>query len=230
MKDPRYLQFQKTLGENSVGLVTVNGYDRLKSSIEDVADWDGFQAIWAQIDTTLWFKDKGILKEIEPHLPHRVGCADILLSFSEQDIYCEVTSPESMQKSLESKKNNEAEKVRILLGKEPWMSKQHAEHEFKIRRAVKHWMSKTKQQLPANYPGILAIDTGKAWLSHFDVKIAVKRLFPKRPQLVLIMLWNPERDSQIGEAPFWFINTNSPYQNIGQELLKYLWQDNKVIS
>ena len=230
MKDQRYLEFQATLGEMASGLVSINGYDRLKSSIEDVADWDGFQAIIAQIDTTVWFKDRGILKEIEPCLPHRAGYADILISFSEQDIYCEVTSPESLQKSMESKKQNEAKKVQNLLKKQPWMSKQDAEHELKINSAVRNLLDKTKHQLPPNHPGILALETGKSMVLSFDVKRIAEKLFPSRPQVTLIMLWSLERGSQIGEAPFWFVNPNSPYQNIGQKLLEYLGQDNKVIS
>jgi len=230
MKDERYLQFQTTLKKIAVGLASINGYDRLKSSIEDVADWDEFQAIKAQIDTTLWFKEKGLIKEIEPKLPLREGYSDILLSFSEQDIYCEVTSPESLQKLIESKKQNEAKKVQNLLKKQPWMSKQDAEHELKMERAVRNLLDKTKRQLPPNHPGVLALETGKSMVFSFDVKKIAKKLFPNRPQVVLIMLWSLERGSQIGEAPFWFVNPNSPYQNIGQKLLEYLGQDNKVIS
>jgi len=230
MKDERYLQFQTTLKKIAVRLASINGYDRLESSIENVADWDGSQAIKAQINITLWFNDKGILKEIEPKLPLREGYSDILLSFSEQDIYCEVTSPESLQKSIESKKQNEAKKVQNLLKKQPWMSKQDAEHELKRERTVRNLVDKTKHQLPPNHLGVLALETGKSATFIFDVRKVAPQLFKSRPQLVLIMLWSLERGSQIGEAPFWFVNPNSPYQNIGQKLLEYLGQDNKVIS
>ncbi len=64
MKDNRYSQFQAKLEKSSIGLAHVKGYDRLISSIRAVVDWDGFQAISAQIETTSWFKDKGILKEM----------------------------------------------------------------------------------------------------------------------------------------------------------------------
>lgn len=230
MKDERYLQFQTTLKEIAVRLASINGYDRLESSIENVADWDGFQAIKAQINITLWFNDKGILKEIEPKLPLREGYSDILLSFSEQGIYCEVTSPESLQKSIESKKQNEAKKVQNLLKKQPWMSKQDAEHELKRERAVRNLLDKTKHQLPPNHPGVLALETGKSMVFTFDTEKIAQKLFPSRPQVMLIMLWSLERGSQIGEAPFPFINPNSPYQNIGQKLLEYLGLNNKVIS
>jgi len=230
MKDERYLQFQATLGKSLAGLASVKGYDRLKSRLHNVTDWDSYKEMSAQIDITLWFKEKSLLKEIEPELPQREGNADALLSFSQQDIYCEVTSPESLQKSIESKKDNKVEKVQNLLKKQPWMSKQDAEHELKIERAVRNLLDKTKRQLPPNHPGVLALETGKSATFSFDVRKIAPQLFKSRPQLVIIMLWSLERGSQIGEAPFWFINPNSPYQNIGQKLLEYLGQDNKVIS
>jgi len=230
MKDPRCPEFRATLKKESAGLASVKGYDRLKSRLNSVTDWDSYKEMSAQIGITLWFKEKSLLKEIEPELPHREGNADALLSFSEQDIYCEVTSPESLQKSIASKKQSEAKKVQNLLKKQPWMSKQDAEHELKIERAVRNLLDKTKRQLPPNHPSILALETAKSMVFTFDTKKMAHKLFPSRPQVMLIMLWSLERGSRIGEAPFWFINPNSPYQNIGQKLLKYLGQDNKVIS
>ena len=82
MKDRRYLQFQATLEKSLAGLTSVNGYDRLKSRLKGIADWDEYKAISAQIDITLWFEEKGLMKEIEPKLPHGKGYSDILLSFS----------------------------------------------------------------------------------------------------------------------------------------------------
>lgn len=230
MKDERYLQFQTTLEKIAAGLTLVNGYDRLISLIKGVASWDEYMEIRAQINTTQWFKEKGLIKEIEPKLPYREGYSDILLSFSEQDIYCEVTSPESLQKSIESKKQNEVKKVQNLLKKQPWMSKQDAEHEIEINRITRKLLEKTNKQLPLNYPGILALETGKSMVFTFDTKKIAQKLFPSRPRVMLIMLWSLEKGSQIGEAPFPFVNPNSPYQNIGQKLLEYLGLDNKVIS
>ena len=224
MKDNRYLQFQATLEKNSIGLAYVKGYDRLQSSIRDVADWDGFQAISAQIKTTSWFKDKEILKEIEPPLPHREGYADILISFSQQDIYCEVSSLESPFKSIEATRQdiNNA-KIEIKLQKRPYLTKQDIEHEIKNDRIIRNLLIKTNKQLPINHPGILALETGRAMVYLLEVKKEIaKKLFNKRPQVMLIMLWSLERGSDIGEAPFWFVNPKSQYQNIGQELLKYL--------
>ncbi len=234
MKDNRYLQFQATLKRNSIGLAYVKGYDRLISSIKDVADWDGFQAISAQINTTLWFKDKNVLKEIEPELTLRRGFADILLSFSNQDIYCEVNSLESLAKSIESKTGDEENKIQSRLERrrkgEPWLTKHDVENEININRIVRNLLEKTNEQLPQNHPGILALDTGKAGVFHHTIKEVAKKLLTKRPQVTLILLWSLEKGSQIGEAPFWFVNPNSPYQNIGQELLKYLGQENKVMN
>ena len=230
MKDERYLQFQTTLEKIAAGLTLVNGYDRLISLIKGVASWDEYMEIRAQINTTRWFKEKSLIKEIEPKLPHREGYSDMLLSFSEQAIYCEVTSPESIQKSIESKKQNEVKKVQNLLKKQSWMSEQDAEHEIRKDRITRNLLAKTRRQLPPNHPGILALETGKSMVFTFDTKKIAQKLFPSRPQVMLIMLWSLERGSQIGEAPFPFVNPNSPYQNIGQKLLEYLGLANKVIS
>ena len=230
MKDNRYLQFQATLENSSIVLAYVKGYDRLKSSIRAVADWDGFQAILAQLKTTSWFKDKGILKEIEPPLPHRAGYADILISFSQQDIYCEVSSLESLVKSIKSKKQDtDNTKIKIKLQKQPYLTKQNIEHEIKRDRIIRHLLTKTNRQLPISHPSILALETGRAGVFHLEVKEIAEKLFTKRPHLMLIMLWSLERGSDIGKPPFWFNNHKSQYQNIGQELLKYLQEDNKLI-
>jgi len=223
-------QHLPTLERRLSKLASITGYNRLKPLLRGASNWDEYQEFLDQIDITLWFEEKNILKEIEPELPHREGNADALLSFSEQDIYCEVTSPESLQKSIESKKHNEVKKVQSLLNKQPWMSKQEVEHELKINRTVRNLLDKTKRQLPPNHPCILALETGKSMVLTFDTKKIAQKLFPTRPQVMLIMLWSLERGSQIGEAPFPFVNPNSPYQNIGQKLLKYLGLDNEVIS
>jgi len=223
MKDNRYLQFQATLEKSSIGLAYVKGYDRLVSSIRDVVDWDGFQAISAQIKTTSWFKDKGILKEIEPPLPHREGYADILISFSQQDIYCEVTSLESLVKSIEAKRQDgDNERVETKRQKLPYLSRLDIEHEIKKDRIVRNLSEKTNKQLPKNHPGILALETGRAMVFQSEVKEIAKKLFNNRPHIMLIMLWSLEGGSGIGEPPFLFVNQKSNYQNIGQELVNYL--------
>lgn len=223
MKDNRYLQFQAILEKSSIELAYVKGYDRLISSIRDVADWDGFKAISAQINATQWFKDKNILKEIEPELPHSLKSADMLLSFSHEDIYCEVTSLESLVKSIEAKRQDgDNERIEIKRQKLPYLSKLDIEHEIKKDRIIRNLVDKTNKQLPKNHPGILALETGRAMVFQLEVKEIAKKLFNNRPHIMLIMLWSLERGSGIGEPPFPFVNQKSNYQNIGQELLKYL--------
>lgn len=230
MKDPRYLKFQEVLRKSLACLTSVNGYNKLETRINCVSDWDEYRAILAQIDVTLWFKDKNVLKEIEPRLPHREGFGDILLTFSNQDIYCEVTSFESLAKSIESKKqDSDHKKVKSKLEKRPYLTRQDIEHEIKNDRIIRNLLEKTNKQLPKNHPGILALETGRAMVFHGNVKEIAKRIFKNRPQVTLIMLWSLERGSVIGEAPFWFSSNDSRYQNIGRELLKYLQEDNKLI-
>jgi len=226
-------QHLPTLEQRLAGLTSITGYDRLKPLLRGASDWDEYQEFLAQIDITLFFKHKNLLKEIEPELPHRVGNADVLLSFSQQDIYCEVTSFESLAKSVESKTQDEDNKIESRLQElrkeQPWLTKQDVENKIETNRIVKNLLGKTNKQLPQCYPGILALETGKSMVFHYKIKEVADRLFPQRPQVILIMLWSLERGSQIGEPPFWFVNPNSPYQNIGQKLVKYLGQENKVL-
>lgn len=234
MKDPRYLKYRAALEKSSAGLASVNGYDKIISRIKGVTDWEEYTAISAQINVTLWFKNKNILKKIEPELPHREGYADILLSFPNQDIYCEITSFQSIIKSIESKEDIEEIKIQNKLRKirkgQPWLTNQGIDNEIKIDKIVRNLLEKTNRQLPLNQPGILALETGKAAVFHHTIKEVAAKLFKKRPQVILIMLWSLEKGSRIGKAPFWFVNPNSPHQNIRKELLKYLGQENKVMS
>jgi len=227
-------QHLPTLEQRLAGLTSITGYDRLKPLLRGASDWDEYQEFLAQIDITLFFKHKNLLKEIEPELPHRAGNADFLLSFSQQDIYCEVTSFESLAKSIESLTKDGDNKIESKFQKvrkeQPWITRQDIENETEVNRIAKNLLEKTKRQLPLNHLGILALETGKSQVYCYKIKEVAKKLFPKRPQVTLIMLWSLEKGSQIGEAPFWFVNPNSPYQNIGRKLLEHLGQDNKVIS
>lgn len=233
MRDKRYRDFQEILKRKSARLASIAGYDRLMSSIEKVADWDGYMAIEAQIDVTFWFRDKGILKEIEPKLSHRAGYADILLSFSNQDIYCEVNSFESLAKSIESKTQDEENKkelrIQKLMGYEPWLTNVDAKKIIQNDKILRKLRYKINKQLPVDCPGILVLDTGKAMVYSLQIKEIAKKLFPLKDQVSLIMLWSLESGSDIGERPFWFVNYNSLFTKIGQELLKHIGQENKVI-
>jgi hypothetical protein len=102
------------------------------------------------------------------------------------------------------------------------MSSQDAEHEIRNRRIGRNLMDKTKLQLQFCQPGILVIDGSKAALFHFSVKEIAERLLPKRPQVALIMLWSLERGSQIGEPPFCFANSGSPFLDLTRRLLRHL--------
>jgi hypothetical protein len=206
-------------------LTEVKGYDRLGARLIGACDWDGYQEIMAQINATIWFRQKGLIKEIEPALPHRTGRCDILLSFVEQEIFCEVWASQSFMKAFETKKTG---KVAVLRKKEPWMLQQDAEHEIRNRDIVRTLMSKTNKQLPPSQHGILWIDGGKGWLFHFDVKTIAERIFPSRPQMFSVMLWNGEQGSQIGVPPFCFVNTKSPFQELTRRFLQHIGRDNQM--
>lgn len=206
-------------------LSEVEGYDLLKARLKGVCGWDGYQEILAQINATVWFKQRDILEEIEPKLPQKRESCDCRLSFDGQQIYCEIWSAQSYMRSFETKKKSQAAD---LHKKEPWMSLEEAKHEVRNRAIVRTLKSKTNRQLPPNQHGILWIDGARGWLRHFDAKIIAERLFPLRPQVASIMLWSLEAGSQIGEAPFCFVNSNSDYQDISLELLRHLGRINQI--
>ncbi len=203
-------------------LSDVEGYDRLGERFKGACGWDQYQEVLAQITASTWFRQKGLIKEIEPALPHRTGSCDILLSFAEQEIYCEVWSAQSFLKAFESKKADNLRKASDLRKKEPWMSLEDAEHETRNRGIVRTLKGKTNRQLPPGQHGILWIDGASGWLFHFDVKMIAERLFPSRPQMASVMLWSLEQGSQIGEAPFCFVNSGSPFQDLTRKLLLHL--------
>ena len=183
------------------------------------------------------FKDKGILTEIESELANSMGNADILLAFSQHDIYCEVTSFQSIAKSIESKKKSEEKKIREIRKRQPWKTEQDVEHEFKIKRGVRNLLAKTKRQLPSNHPGILALETGKSAIFGFDVRDIAQKLFPSRPQVVLIVLWSWESDGgdnsdlrwERNPPSFCFIIGSSKFRQIGEGLLEPLSLKDEVV-
>jgi len=227
-------QHLPTLERRLAELAPVTGYDRLKYLLKGASDWDEYQEFLAQIDIALFFKHNNLLKEIEPEFPHRLGNADILISFSQQDIYCEITSFQSLLKSIQSKtkseKNKIQDRVRELRKEQPWETEQDIEHELKIKRAVRNLLDKTKRQLPPNHPGILALETGKSMMFGFDVRKIAQKLFPGRRQVALIMLWSWESDGgddsdlrwEMNNPSFCFINGGAKFLRVGETLLKYL--------
>jgi hypothetical protein len=203
-------------------LIKVEGYDRLRSPLRKANNWDQYQETLAQINATVWFAQKGLLKEIEPALPHRYGRCDAKLSFTAQEMYFEVWAPQAFNITFENKKIENAGKVDALRKSLRWMSLQDAEHEIRNKNIEAILRNKTTKQLPPCQHGLLWIDGSKGWLFDFDVKTIAKRLFPDRPQMAAVMLWNSERGSQIGEAPFCYVNSESPFQCLTRKLLLYL--------
>ncbi|MFC1913215.1 hypothetical protein ACFLX7_03375 [Chloroflexota bacterium] len=203
-------------------LSEVEGFERLGARLRGACAWDQYQEVLAQINATIWFRQKDLLKEIEPTLPHRTGSCDALLVFTEQEIYCEVWAAQSFMKIFESKKTKIAGKAADLRKREPWMSQKDAEHEIRNRDIVRNLNQKTKRQMPPGQHGILWIDGAKGWLFHFDVKTIAERIFPSKLQIASVMLWDGERGSQIGEAPFCFVNSGSSFQDTARKLLLHL--------
>jgi hypothetical protein len=205
------------------------GYERLGPRLRNACDWDAYQETLAQIEATVWFSQKSVLKEIEPALRHKTGSCDILLTFEEQEIYCEVWSAQSFQRAINLKIGEEARRAKELVMKEPWMSQQDAEHEIRNRGVIRTLMAKTNHQLPPDKPGVLAINGSKSLLFHFSVKEVSEHLFPKRPQVALTMLWSLEGGSQIGEPPFCFVNPNSPFVDLARKFLAQIERTNLML-
>ncbi len=197
-----------TLEKRLAELDSIAGYGRLKPRLQGASDWDEYQEFLAQIDITLWFWQKNLLKEIEPELPHRDGYADMLLYYLQQDIYCEVTSFQSIAKSLKSRVGEKWDRLKTIKG------------------VVRNLLDKTRNQLPEDYPGILALDTTKSGIFSFDVREIAQKLFPSRPQVALIMLWSwegTEEDFSWDMSPSaFYINGDerSIFRVVGEKLLE----------
>jgi hypothetical protein len=102
------------------------------------------------------------------------------------------------------------------------MTQQDAENEIAIRGIVRRLLKKSQEQLPPSDPDILALDTGKDVVSQHQIKMVPEGLLPQRQQVILIVLRSLERRTQIGEPPFGFLNQDSQFLDVGQELLKNL--------
>lgn len=207
------------------------GYHKLGQRLRGVGDWDQYQEFLTQIDITLWFKQKALLKEIEPRLPHSKGEADILLSCNQQDIYCECTSFQSLWKSIQEEADSESDKQKK---KQEKLKKEYrgltmddVTHKGEIDNTVRKLLDKTKNQLPSDWPAILALDTSKAAVYSPDIKEIARRLFPKRRHLVLIASWSWENSSQNfldweRATPKLFVNSESKFPTVGKDLVTFL--------
>lgn len=231
-------QHLPTLEKRLAELTSVTGYDRLKPLLRGASDWDEYQEFLAQVDITLFFKHENLLNEIEPELVNSKAKADILLTFSQQDIYCEVTSFQSIAKSIESEAKTEEEKIRELRKRQPWKTGQDIEHELKIKKAVRNLLGKARRQLPPNHLGILSLEAGRSAVFDLDVRKMAPKLFKSRPQLALIMLWSWESPAhndpgRLGwgrnKPGFCYINPISKFREVGEALLKHLNLSSEVI-
>ena len=215
------LRHLPSLEKRLAELSSIVGYDRLCPLLRSAADWDQYQEYLDQIDITLWFKSKSLLKEIEPELPGSRGKADILVSFRDQPIYCEVSSFQSIGKSIQSEKYQHSSSKDI----------------HRIDRILRTSLRKTHRQLPQDYAGIFALSTTKSNVLSFDVRQMAQRLFLNRQQVTLIMLWswenNRENDSSIKWAmdnpDYCFINSQAIFRKLGETLLCYLEIRGEVI-
>lgn len=218
------------------------GFSKLQKGMRS-SNWNQYYEALAQIEVSVWFAQHHLLEEIEPDLPHRTGSCDLLLSLGGQHIYCEVTSLTFPK--VDSEKT--AAQVQRLRKKRPGLTepdiKQRLltelgiQHQYQINNMLRGLRGKIRRQLPPDFPGILALQTGRAGFSTPQTKDLAKELFAATsqaptPQVILIMLWSLERGGTIGqpveEAPFWFPNRNSRFKDACRELLKYLKQEHRV--
>jgi hypothetical protein len=200
-----------TLERRLVALANVSGYEKLKPLLQRAASWDNYQEALAQLDITLWFQQKGLVKEIEPKLTHRIGNADILLLFNNQSIFCEISAPRYSFRS-----GKDADKIKDL---------EIQNEGIKIDKVTNYLSDKVDRQLPPNEFGIIALDVNKSDIFAFDMRLIAEKLLPKKLQIALIALWSAEGR---GEFKTWdiptvfFINRKSKYQHKSEALIQFL--------
>jgi len=211
-----------TLEKRLAELASVGGYDRLGPLLRGASDWDQYQEALVQIDITLWLKKRNLLGEIAPELPNGSGNADILVGFLQHNLYCEVSSFQSLGKSIQSRES------RIEKNK----------NRHKIKKIVRTSLDKTNRQLPQDYPGILALCATKSNIIGLDVREMAELLFPSRPQVTLLMLWSWEEPSgsdsdmrwEMNDPDFCFINGQAKFREVGESLLHHLGIRGEIIS
>jgi hypothetical protein len=195
-------KFLQSLDSQLAELSCVPGFDKLEKGLRRTS-WEEVDETLVQIDTTIWFSQRHLLKEIEPELPHRRGSCDLLISLKQNDIYCEVTSRRSPQgnSQIPVKKIQKAQK------RQPWRTELDLTCQLEIGYVLQSLHQKAKDQLPLSSPGILALETNRAMIFQRQTKDLADKLFASKsqspvPQVILIMLWNLERGSNVGEGPF----------------------------
>ena len=222
-------QYLDSLENQLARLENVPGFGELRKGLRS-SNWEQYYEARTQIDTSVWFSQRGMLKEIEPDLLHRTGSCDLLISLEQNDIYCEVTS----RRFSEANSAKALERMQKVQKKQPWLTPGDVVSQQQIDYVLQSLRYKAKHQLPPCSPGILVLETGRDGLYRQHIIELANKLFTDKsqapiPQVILIMLWSLERGSNIGEAPFWFINRNSQFKNVGTELIKHLKQEDKAI-
>jgi len=156
-----------------------------------------------QIEKSVWFAQHHLLREIEPEINDKRGSCDVLLSFEERPIYCEVTSRRFP--GVNSK--GTTARMQRLQKKQPWLPEQEIECQLEINTLLRSLRDKAQHQLPPTAPGILVLETGRAMFFYWQTKDLANKLFASTsqttpPHVILIMLWSGDSGSQMGEAPF----------------------------
>lgn len=221
-------QHLPTLERRLAELAPIHGYERLGNILRGATNWDEYQEVLSQLDRTLWFKRNKLLAEIEPPLPHRLGSSDMVLCFSSQIIYCEVSSFQSLYKTLLTRSKKQEKTVQVEFPnaqKITLREEQRSEVQFEAQKVVRNLLEKTKRQLPQGYMGILALDTLKSAKFSYDIRLVAERLFPQREQVTVIGLWSGEDDDEPGwemKPTTFFLNNNSQFREVGRELIKTL--------
>jgi hypothetical protein len=205
------------------------GFNKLQKGLRS-PNGDEYYETQIQIERSVWFAQQHLLKEIEPELHDQGESCDMLLAFKGQHIYCEVTSRRFA--GVNSKITTA--QMQRLQKKQPWLTEQDIEYQYEINNVLRSLKDKAQHQLPPTAPGILVLETGRAMFFHWQTKELANKLFASTsrattPHVILIMLWSGDSGSQMGEAPFWFVNRNSYFKAIGRALLKYLGQEQKAV-
>jgi hypothetical protein len=154
----RHLPYLETLLTKASDL---NGYERLGAILRRASDWDQHQEFIAQVEITLCFKKLLLVQEIESELPHRKGSVDIKAAFDNKTTFCEITSLQSLEKSLKSQISEKAiqQKINAATKRGLHMSEEEAKEEIEDKNSAKVLLEKTKKQLPQEFPGFLAVET-----------------------------------------------------------------------
>ena len=194
-------------------IVSDSGYIRLNKVLKAARDFDSYFAFLSHIDAILLFRKYAILNEIEPPLPDSNRYSDIALLFNGSGIYCEVYSLSQPKKSKQYRSGTYTEE----------------DDDTNVDKITRRLFKKINQQLLLDYPNILILSTAKTGDFEPTINRVMRRTFPQKPQVTLVMLCSLENSSKLGESPYWYLNEYSPYHNLGHKFLKHIQQEHKLI-